>query len=39
MITKEQLIDILQRFVIKRQEVINKYKSLEKVDLKTEEEI
>lgn len=39
MITKEQLIDILQRFVIRGQEVISQYKSLEKVDLKTEEEI
>lgn len=39
MITKEQLIDILQRFVTRGQEVISQYKSLEKVDLKTEEEI
>lgn len=39
MITKEQLIDILQRFVTRWQEVISQYKSLEKVDLKTEEEI
>lgn len=39
MITKEQLIDILQRFVTRGQEVISQYKSLETVDLKTEEEI
>lgn len=39
MITKEQLTDILQRFVTRGQEVISQYKSLEKVDLKTEEEI
>ena len=39
MITKEQLIDILQRFVTRGQEVISQYKSLETVNLKTEEEI
>ncbi len=39
MITKEQLIDILQRFFTRGQEVISQYKSLGKVDLKTEEEI
>lgn len=39
MITKEKLIDILQRFVTRGQETISQYKFLEKVDLKIEEEI